>query len=101
MKAIFEYPETQEDEEVDLNQLLEDGEVALSTFQIHACCSSHAILAVQQCLSACSVSVVEVIMPSASYVHQSCSHVWQVTGPVSLGSCMPDITCRCKLCDVC
>lgn len=30
MKAIFEYPETQEDEEVDLNQLLEDGEVALS-----------------------------------------------------------------------
>ena len=30
MKAIIEYPETQEDEEVDLDQLLEDGEVALS-----------------------------------------------------------------------
>lgn len=30
MKAIFEYPETQEDEEVDLNQLLQDGEVAVS-----------------------------------------------------------------------
>lgn len=86
LTAVLEYPETEEDEEVDLNQLLLDGHIALSTLpavlRIYALLSRHMYACVKNPFCLCLSDIYSHPLVTNSSKCNKCPSHFSKTSPL-------------------